>query len=558
MAGFRFLLACYVMFMHIGSSESWQAFSNLRQFPWHVHTFFAVAGFSLAIVMPSPIQKKTGFVASRILSFYPMYMIAVLFAFGNLLVSCHPSSFDPIFQWMGSEGSTCQGTPLIQESWWANLVSTLLIHAAGLQASPLWQASWWMGFYLWFISMYIQCLIFFPFAYNALHKLKGQTGKLVIITVGLLAINVFIVLGYWYIYAANSEGYGVFDPATGMRMALNAEQITIGAKENANVLSFYLFAPFWAIYFIGGMATAFIYDAVRPAEWIKKHLWGYVADVITCVFILFSILQVAQGYIPASADVVSLDTYFMRPEAANSLTDPAIVNRIWDNIYPRLFAPITLLWMFALATGQGLTARVLNRRFIYQILAPTTFGCFLFHQMVGQWYFAITRNGAWWNWCSDQKTFYWFSPKPLAVEWYEYFYIVGLVVLFARAIEPADPLIRRLVSNIGTWFKGKKGATQHMAQNSLEVVLATVEKMTGLEAMPEETLEECGMASLSVMQFIGALEQSVSSRNAKVKLSIENVLRAQSLNDVALLLDEARGIPTNTSGGRRVSVGAYS
>ncbi len=33
LAGFRFVLACYVMFMHIGSNESWDAFSNLRQSP---------------------------------------------------------------------------------------------------------------------------------------------------------------------------------------------------------------------------------------------------------------------------------------------------------------------------------------------------------------------------------------------------------------------------------------------------------------------------------------------------------------------------------------------
>jgi hypothetical protein len=29
-AGFRFILACYVMFMHIGANNSWEAFNNLR------------------------------------------------------------------------------------------------------------------------------------------------------------------------------------------------------------------------------------------------------------------------------------------------------------------------------------------------------------------------------------------------------------------------------------------------------------------------------------------------------------------------------------------------
>ena len=29
-SGFRFVLACYVMFMHLGLNESWGSFNNLR------------------------------------------------------------------------------------------------------------------------------------------------------------------------------------------------------------------------------------------------------------------------------------------------------------------------------------------------------------------------------------------------------------------------------------------------------------------------------------------------------------------------------------------------
>lgn len=45
--GFRFILACYVMFMHIGSDKSWASFSNLRGWPWHVHVFFTLGGYSM-------------------------------------------------------------------------------------------------------------------------------------------------------------------------------------------------------------------------------------------------------------------------------------------------------------------------------------------------------------------------------------------------------------------------------------------------------------------------------------------------------------------------------
>lgn len=56
-SGFRFLLACYVMFMHIGSNSSWGSFNNLRGWPWHVHVFFLLGGFSLVAPMNPVIEK---------------------------------------------------------------------------------------------------------------------------------------------------------------------------------------------------------------------------------------------------------------------------------------------------------------------------------------------------------------------------------------------------------------------------------------------------------------------------------------------------------------------
>ncbi len=46
-SGFRFCLSCYVMFMHFGSNDSWGAIANLRGWPWHVHVFFTLGGFSM-------------------------------------------------------------------------------------------------------------------------------------------------------------------------------------------------------------------------------------------------------------------------------------------------------------------------------------------------------------------------------------------------------------------------------------------------------------------------------------------------------------------------------
>lgn len=61
LGGFRFILACYVMFMHIGSTVSWGRMSNLREMPWHVHVFFSLGGYSMASPMNPVIKKKFGY-----------------------------------------------------------------------------------------------------------------------------------------------------------------------------------------------------------------------------------------------------------------------------------------------------------------------------------------------------------------------------------------------------------------------------------------------------------------------------------------------------------------
>ena len=554
-AGLQFILACYVMFMHIGSSESWGAVSNLRQFPWHVHAFFALAGFSLAIIMPALINRKISFISARILGMYPLYGLAIILALGNLLVSCQPSTFSSIFNWSplfsSSDQMFCQGTPLVQDSWLANVLLTIGIHLAGLQATPLWGATWFLGFYLWFISMYFQCMIIFPFIYNTLYKNRGNTRRLLLFTfLGLLA-NIIILLGFWYGYAIDATGYGLFDPITGLRSIPTPSQVEIASHDNAVVLGFYLFAPFWMVYFIAGMCAAFVYDAIRPSEQRRAEIWGYVADAITVLIIAISVAHVAQGYSSYGPHVteVSLDQFFMRPDAANSHADPSIVNRIWDNIAGRLFAPITLLWIFALSTGQGLTAKILRFNSLSKILAPTAYACFLFHQIIGQWYYAATRNGEWWNWWNDQKTFYWFSPQPLPVEWYEYFYIVGLVVLFAKVLRPIEPTLRNGFHFIVKSFKDFLGTDKSdtTTKDTLTSILLIVERITGMEAKPEWSLEGCGLASLGVVQFVNTLETEFSTLTHKISLPIADIMSAQSIHDIASIVDTASSSALNTS-----------
>lgn len=172
-------------------------------------------------------------------------------------------------------------------------------------------------------------------------------------------------------------------------------EYTNGMPSNVAVLAFYLFGPFWALYFIIGISLAFLYDAYMPAERHNAHVWGWIADSCSLIMIGLSIAMICQPLQHYDADPTP---HYMRPGEANEFTDNSSINRLWDNLVGRIMAPLTTLWIFSLSTGKGFTARILRGQFLVETLGPNSYNCFLFHQPVGQWYYAATRPGKWWNW----------------------------------------------------------------------------------------------------------------------------------------------------------------
>lgn len=497
----------------------------------------------------------------KIIGFYPLYAFAVLLALGNLLTVCTPSTFSSTFHWAqvvsDNQQCFCEGTPLIQDSWLENVISTLIIYLTGLQATPLWGASWFVGFYLWFISMYMQCVLVFPFIYNALYKNKGKIKRLLfLIFIGLI-INLVVVLGFWFGFAQNATGYGFFDQMTGEIISPSQEAMEVAGKDNAIILGFYLFSPFWMIYFVLGICGAFLYDAIHSKYIFRKKYFGVIADTITCVLIIISILYIAQGYTSLSdhTSIFSIEKNILRPDGANLPTDPAVANRIWDNISGRLLAPLTLIWILALTTGEELTARILKTRVVSRVLGPTAFGCFLFHQIIGQWYFSITRHGSLWNWWGYQKNYYWFSPQPVPVEWYEYFYVVGIVVLFAKLVLPLDLVIRKLFRKIIECCKFIISPLELDVMNKKanliddifieKKVKESIYKVTGLEVESQWSLNDCGIASLGLIQLVSQLNNTFSGKDTELNLKIADVSQLKNVDALISLVSTSIKVKNN-------------
>jgi hypothetical protein len=559
----------------------------------------------MASPMNPIIKRKFRYFRTRFKDMYPMYALAVLFGLANLLVVCRPSTFrkgdfhwdaQPDDLYIGGNGDTaplfCEGTPATPNSYWLSLTTTLIVYSLGLSVFPFWYFNWWIGYYLWFSSMYYQCLAIFPSLYNYFfNRLRGNVKYLLRSLTALLLLNYAIVLVPWFL-TRNAAGYNHVDQETGMPNPLE-EYNPSASLHNQAILSFYLFGPFWVLYFIVGMMTAFLYHAYRPTEKHNFWVWGMVADYCTFVMVVFSILQLAQGknvsndtmtspgdetgtrmlssstnifqwnassspttwsagvaYSPINETVdmssSSNDSpgFFMRPQEADSYLDNAQTNRLWDNIYARLFCPITTLWIFALSTGEGLTSKLLRSKFLVESLAPHSYNCFLFHQMVAQWYFAITRQGHWWNWWRYRKEMYWFSPKPCPVEWYEYFFIVGLVVCFSSLVTQVWPIVAaRLHGLLDILLCRKRHEASDNDDFDIEaMVCKSIENMTGIEAALDLTLGEVGLGSIGIPVLAAMFTKEFSSKACQVTVMASDLMGANTVGEIAEVLKSAKAL----------------
>ena len=112
--GVRYFLACQVVFNHVGYQDTnatgtWGAVAQGRFFCIHVPSFFALGGFSLAMNMGPAPRSKLSYVAARLSSMYPMYLLSLLPLLINLLIMCPPSALDSNFHFLAQTSDALRG-----------------------------------------------------------------------------------------------------------------------------------------------------------------------------------------------------------------------------------------------------------------------------------------------------------------------------------------------------------------------------------------------------------------------------------------------------------------
>lgn len=77
----------------------------------------------------------------------------------------------------------------------------------------------------------------------------------------LQLINAMLLFSSW-IFMKYGEDYNHYNVDTGEQND-PTEYSSDGVYYNVAVLAFYLFGPFWIVYFIIGVILAFIYDSIK-------------------------------------------------------------------------------------------------------------------------------------------------------------------------------------------------------------------------------------------------------------------------------------------------------
>ena len=216
-------------------------------------------------------------------------------------------------------------------------------------------------------------------------------------------------------------------------------------------------------------------------------------------------------------------------DISNTSISTLVTNRLYQCMLAQLLQPVTWFWMFGLAVGKGLTAKILSMHVFVEILGPCSYGMFLFQQTIGQLYFTITRPGAVWI---IPKQYIWFSPAPLPIEFREYFAVMTILILFCIFIFPrltdlVMPITVAMLSNVEN-EQGPKELILSADASPQEIVSFCVESVTGVEVVDGK--EEIAM-------FLGSMDAVLLMAEINKYSPVPGVIKLSDILKATLVAD---------------------
>lgn len=202
----------------------------------------------------------------------------------------------------------------------------------------------------------------------------------------------------------------------------------------------------------------------------------------------------------------------------------------------RLVCPISFVWIYGLAVGKGLTAKIMSNRFLVAYLAPASYNIYLFHQAVYEWYWLATRG----NWWAYPKSFYWFSPHPTPItEFWEFVVVLLITIVLSVLLEfkVNSFLVDWFLLFVGKIIGDDDSLFISGGADVCEVVILTIETITGATPgtiFSTTSLMETGCSSITSLVLIAKIKHRYKS----LVLSPHDIFRVDTVGDLINLIKE--------------------
>ena len=135
---------------------------------------------------------------------------------------------------------------------------------------------------------------------------------------------------------------------------------------------------------------------------------------------------------------------------------------------------------------------------------------------------------------------YWFSPGPVPVEWYEYFYLVVLTVGFSALMNAtALPFVNAVIGFISEIIFGQ-GEDEEV--NLADALVEAIEDMSGFAPELDWTLDQCGLSSVGLPQLAQRLQKALSGKGSNMTVTAASLSSARTVGDIVKVLHEIKDL----------------
>lgn len=225
----------------------------------------------------------------------------------------------------------------------------------------------------------------------------------------------------------------------------------------------------------------------------KWRHWGKVTDMMSVFLAMTFVIGFVLGFVDPTTAV---------PKHSGSRE---IVAWYWGGDFPyRVVTSFVCLWLYGLAKGEGVTAKILSTKILVSYLSPAAYSVYLFHQPVLEYICILEDKLGWSNPCTT------YLYELTVSSWFRFLeFLVVMLATTAAALFAAHvinaPLTATFLRCYDCTFSCCLKKRRADDLDTLQKVRAAIEGISGAEVDSSTVLAECGLDSFGTGALLGIL-----------------------------------------------------